>query len=142
MRRWGTDLHIKLYSGQSTDVMIASDGVLLASGTAALEAMLLNRPMVVSYRLTALTFRIMKAMATTPWVSLPNILTQSEWVPERLQDEATPARLSEDLIMILTDTDYRDQFEQRSRFLHRQLARGADEQAAAAVLAVACVEDK
>lgn len=139
VREHGNGLHIQLYAGQSTDVMIASDGVLLASGTAALEAMLLKRPMVVSYRLTALTFRIMRAMATTRWVSLPNILTQSDWVPERLQDDATPERLATDLIKILTDTDYRDQFEQRSRFLHRQLARGADEQAADAVLAVAGV---
>lgn len=137
VRQHGNGLHIQLYAGQSTDVMIASDGVLLASGTAALEAMLLKRPMVVSYRLTALTFRIMRAMATTRWVSLPNILTQSDWVPERLQDDATPDRLATDLVKILTDTDYRDQFEQRSRFLHRQLARGADEQAADAVLAVA-----
>lgn len=139
VRQHGNGLHIQLYAGQSTDVMIASDGVLLASGTAALEAMLLKRPMVVSYRLTALTFRIMRAMATTRWVSLPNILTQSDWVPERLQDDATPERLAKDLTRILTDTDYRAQFEQRSRFLHRQLARGADEQAAEAVLAVAGV---
>lgn len=137
VRQDGTALHIELYAGQSTDVMIASDGVLLASGTAALEAMLLKRPMVVAYRLTALTFRIMRAMATTPWVSLPNILTQSDWVPERLQDEATPERLATDLIRILTDTDYRDQFDQRSSSLHHQLARGADERAAEAVLAVA-----
>lgn len=139
VREHGNGLHIQLYAGQSTDVMIASDGILLASGTAALEAMLLKRPMVVSYRLTALTFRIMRAMATTRWVSLPNILTQSDWVPERLQDDATPERLKSDLVKILTDTDYRDQFEQRSRFLHRQLARGADDQAAEAVLAVAGV---
>ncbi|WP_028670161.1 lipid-A-disaccharide synthase [Saccharospirillum impatiens] len=139
VRQHGNGLHIQLYAGQSTDVMVASDGVLLASGTAALEAMLLKRPMVVSYRLTALTFRIMRAMATTRWVSLPNILTQSDWVPERLQDDATPGRLATDLIRVLTDSNYRDQFEQRSRFLHRQLARGADEQAAQAVLAVAGV---
>jgi lipid-A-disaccharide synthase len=141
VRRHGNGLHVKLYAGQSTDVMTASDGVLLASGTAALEAMLLKRPMVVSYRLTALTFRIMRAMATTRWVSLPNILTQSDWVPERLQDEATPEKLASDLLMILTDPDYRAQFEQRARFLHRQLARGADEQAATAVLAVAGAVD-
>jgi len=136
VRQHGNSLHIQLYSGQSSDVMTAADGVLLASGTAALEAMLLKRPMVVSYKLNALTFRIMKAMATTEWVSLPNILAKTDWVPEHLQDDATVDNLSRDLIKILTDTDYRDQFEQRARFLHRQLARGADDQAAQAVLSV------
>lgn len=136
VRQHGNALHIQLYSGQSSDVMTAANGVLLASGTAALEAMLLKRPMVVSYKLNALTFRIMKAMATTEWVSLPNILAKTDWVPEHLQDDATVDNLSRDLIKILTDSEYRDQFEQRARFLHRQLARGADEQAAQAVLSV------
>lgn len=136
VRQAGDHLHIRLFSGQSTDVMTAADGVLLASGTAALEAMLLKRPMVVSYIMNALTFRIMKAMATTRWVSLPNILAKEDWVPERLQQDATVERLSGDLVRILTDVEYRDQFEQRSRFLHRKLARDADDQAAAAVLSL------
>lgn len=137
VRQAGRDLHIRLFSGQSTDVMTAADGVLLASGTAALEAMLLKRPMVVAYRMNALTFRIIKSMATTQWVSLPNILAKTDWVPERLQHEATVDNLSRDLIRVLTDNAYRKQFEQRSRFLHRQLSRSADEQAAAAVLSLA-----
>lgn len=136
VRQHGQGLHIQLYSGQSSDVMTAADGVLLASGTAALEAMLLKRPMVVSYRLNGLTFRIMKAMATTRWVALPNILAQTDWVPEHLQEDATVDNLSRDLVRILSDQAYRAQFEQRASFLHRQLARGADEQAAEAVLKV------
>jgi len=135
--RHGNGLHIDLVDGQSDTVMAAADGILLASGTAALEAMLLKRPMVVAYRLNALTHRIVKALATSRWASLPNVLAQADWVPERLQYDATVEHLSEDLIEIFDNADYRAQFEQRATFLHRQLARNADERAAEAVLAVA-----
>lgn len=138
--RHGNGLHIDLISGQSDTVMAAADGVLLASGTAALEAMLLKRPMVVAYRLNVITHQIVKALATSRWASLPNVLAQADWVPERLQYDATVERLCEDLIYILDDADYRKQFEQRATFLHRQLARNADERAAEAVLAVAGVK--
>lgn len=137
--RHGDGLHIDLFDGQSDTVMAAADGVLLASGTAALEAMLLKRPMVVSYKLNALTHVIVKALATSRWASLPNVLAQADWVPERLQYDATVETLCDDLIRILDDAEYRTQFEQRATFLHRQLARNADERAAEAVLAVAAV---
>lgn len=137
VHRHGDGLHIDLVSGQSDTVMTAADGVLLASGTAALEAMLLKRPMVVAYRVNWLTYRILRAMTTSRWASLPNILAQADWVPERLQYEATVETLASDLERVLDDSEYRAQFEQRAAFLHRQLARSADDRAAEAVLAVA-----
>lgn len=139
VHQYGQTLHIRLFDGQSTDVMTASDAVLLASGTATLEAMLLKRPMVVAYRMNPLSFWIIKSMATTPWVALPNILAQEDWVPERLQDDATPELLAADLVRALSDQAYRQQFEERARFLHRKLARGADDRAAEVVLRVAGV---
>lgn len=135
----GRALHIRLFDGQSTDVMTAADAVLLASGTATLEAMLLKRPMVVAYRMNPLSFWIIKSMATTPWVALPNILAQEDWVPERLQADATPEILAADLARALSDQNYRRQFEERARFLHRKLARGADDRAAEVALRLAGV---
>lgn len=136
VRQFGHRLHIRLFSGQSTDVMTAADGVLLASGTAALEAMLLKRPMVVSYKLNALTYRIMKSLATTRHIALPNILADADWVPELIQGDATVDNLTRELIRVMTDAGYRDQFEQRARFLHRKLARRADDQAAETILSL------
>lgn len=139
VREQGRALHIRLFDGQSTDVMTAADAVLLASGTATLEAMLLKRPMVVAYRMNPLSFWIIKSMATTPWVALPNILAQEDWVPERLQADATPEILAADLARALSDQNYRRQFEERARFLHRKLARGADDRAAEVALRLAGV---
>lgn len=136
VRQSGQRLHIRLFSGQSTDVMTAADGVLLASGTAALEAMLLKRPMVVSYKVNALTYRIMKSLATTRHVALPNILADADWVPELIQGEATVDNITRDLVRVMTDAEYRGQFEQRARFLHRKLARRADDQAAETILSL------
>ena len=73
--------------------MLASDAVLLASGTATLEAMLLRRPMVVAYRMPWLSWQILSRMAITPFVGLPNVLAGREVVPELLQDAATPGGL-------------------------------------------------
>ncbi|MHA7881029.1 MAG: lipid-A-disaccharide synthase [Saccharospirillum sp.] len=133
----GSGLKVRLFPGQSTDVMTAADAVLLASGTATLEAMLLKRPMVVAYRMNPLSFWIIKSMATTPWVALPNILAKADWVPERLQRAATPSQLARDLERALDDESYRQQFVERARSLHRELARGADARAAEVVLQVA-----
>jgi len=74
--------------------MQASDGVLLASGTATLEAMLLKRPMVIAYRLAWLSWQVLSRLATTPYVGLPNVLAGREIVPELLQDAATPETLA------------------------------------------------
>lgn len=137
VRQEGKALRIRLFDGYSTEVMTASDAVLLASGTATLEAMLLKRPMVVAYRMNPLSYWIIKSMATTPWVALPNILAQEDWVPERLQDNATPEVLAADLGRALEDKTYRRQFEERARFLHRKLARGADDRAAEVALRIA-----
>jgi lipid-A-disaccharide synthase len=85
---------VQLVQGQSRTAMIAADVVLLASGTASLEAMLLERPMVIAYRLAALTWSLTSRLAVTPWVGLPNILAGREVVPELLQDDLTPSALA------------------------------------------------
>ncbi|MEE4279639.1 MAG: lipid-A-disaccharide synthase [Halieaceae bacterium] len=78
--------HVRLLRGQSRDAMVAADVVILASGTATLEAMLLRRPMVIAYRVAPLSWTLMSRMAVTRFVGLPNILAGEAVVPELLQD--------------------------------------------------------
>ncbi|WP_028007665.1 lipid-A-disaccharide synthase [Solimonas flava] len=92
-----------LLDGQSREAMQAADAVLIASGTATLECLLLGRPMVVSYRGSPLTaWLLLKAgLLKTRYVSLPNLLADEAPVPELLQDDATPERLAAAVIELL-----------------------------------------
>ncbi|MFM2482449.1 lipid-A-disaccharide synthase [Celerinatantimonas sp. YJH-8] len=122
---------VHLVDGQARAVMAASDAILLASGTAALEAMLVNRPMVVGYRLKPLTYWLAKRLVKTPYVSLPNLLAGEPLVRECIQDECTPEVLAKALKPLLTD----EQSVLLTRFkaLHQQIRCGADKRAAAAI---------
>lgn len=91
------ELKVTLTQGNARAAMAASDAILLASGTVALEAMLVKRPMVVAYRLNTLTFAIVSRLAKVNYVSLPNLLADAPLVPEVLQDEMTPERLADEL---------------------------------------------
>ncbi|HEY5678823.1 MAG TPA: lipid-A-disaccharide synthase [Pseudomonadales bacterium] len=127
------ELDAVLYDGDAELALTASDGALVKSGTSTLEAMLLRRPMVVSYKLGPLTYRLIRLLVRTPHIALPNILAGEELVPEVLQDEATPEALAEKFLDQL-DKARRDP-EHLARFsdLHRQLRMNADERAADAV---------
>jgi lipid-A-disaccharide synthase len=92
----GRNLPLTLLDGKSHLALAACDAVLIASGTATLEALLYKRPMVVAYRLAPLTFWILKRMVKSPYISLPNLLAQRLLVPELLQDDATPEALAQD----------------------------------------------
>ena len=94
-------LRVRLLNGQSKEAMLASNCVLLASGTATLEAALMLRPMVVAYKMAALSWAILSRMASTKFVSLPNILVNKSVVPEFLQKNATPELLANALTKIL-----------------------------------------
>ncbi|WP_237466617.1 lipid-A-disaccharide synthase [Vibrio stylophorae] len=112
--------------------MAAADVVLLASGTAALECMLVGRPMVVGYRVNALTYAIAKRMVKTDYVSLPNLLADAPIVPELLQQECVPAKLAGALNSLLA-SDNQALLTQFKEF-HQLLRCDADSQAAKAVL--------
>src|SRR5690606_37876914 len=108
-------------------VMEAADAVLVASGTATLEAALFKRPMVISYVLTPLMRKIMEWKSGqlrpyVPWVGLPNVLERDFVVPELLQDEATPEALAEAAWRALADADYATTIEQRFTRMHESLA--------------------
>jgi len=129
----GRELPLTLLDGQSHKALAACDAVLIASGTATLEAMLYKRPMVVAYRLAPLTYWILKRMVKSPYVSLPNLLAQRLLVPELLQDAATSEALAQTLAPLLKDgAQQTDSFDQ----IHRTLRRDASNQAADAVLAL------
>ena len=108
-------------------VMEAADAVLVASGTATLEAALFKRPMVISYVLTPLMRKIMEwksgqSRPSLPWVGLPNVLARDFVVPELLQDDATPLALADAAWRALVDTDYAGSVERRFTDMHHSLA--------------------
>jgi lipid-A-disaccharide synthase len=127
-------LPIRMLFGHAVDAMTAADAVLVASGTASLEAALLKRPMVISYRMGKWQYRLMKRMAYLPWVGLPNILCDESVVPELLQDDATPEALADALDRWLGDADACARLALRFDALHRQLRQNTAERAAAAIL--------
>jgi len=92
------DISIHLLDGMADEVLEASDVVLIASGTATLQAALWKKPMVISYKVPWLTAQIMKRQGYLPYVGLPNILCGEFVVPELLQNDATPEKLAKALI--------------------------------------------
>ena len=128
------DLPIRILFGHATDAMIAADVVLVASGTATLEAALLKRPMVITYKIGKWSFRLMKRMAYLPWVGLPNVLANREVVPEVLQDAATPQALADALDGWLTDKARVAELGEVFTDMHLQLRQNTADKAAAAIL--------
>lgn len=99
---------VKVVKGQPNEVMAASDLLLVASGTATLQAALVGRPMVVVYRASPLTYQIAKRLVKIPYISLVNILAGKEIVPELIQHRMTPERITQEVLDILADRDRRD----------------------------------
>ncbi len=128
--------YVRVLDGESHAAMIASDTVLLASGTAALEAMLAKRPMVVAYRLAALTYRIVTGLRLlkVERYSLPNHLAGRALVPELMQDACTPMALAEALLPALRTRSTPDGLLDEYRRLHEQLRGPGDRGAALAVI--------
>ncbi len=126
------DLPVKFLVGKSREAMAAADCALLASGTATLEAMLLKCPMVVAYRMSALTFAVAKRLVKTPFIALPNILAGRKLVPEFIQDEVSPESLSSSVLALINESSSTllDEFDR----LHAMLAQSASERAALEVL--------
>ena len=122
--------------------MEAADAVLVASGTATLEAALFKRPMVISYYLPPVMRRIMmwksgQQRPYLPWVGLPNVLLRDFAVPELLQDDATPEKLAEATWVALNDQANAERVYSRFTAMHRALLRDTPQLAAQAILATA-----
>lgn len=120
-RQVSPNISLSFYTGRPWDVMGAADVVLLASGTAALEAMLLKRPMVVAYKVNWLTYQLAKRLVRLPYVSLPNVLAGRMLVPEYLQDECRPEIMSKELIRLLKDKKNVDELKTEFRRIHENI---------------------
>jgi lipid-A-disaccharide synthase len=140
------DDRVLLFDGHAHEAMLASDVVLLASGTAALEAMLAKRPMVAGYRVSPLSYRLARAlnMLKTDVYTLPNILARAGGmgekavlVPELMQDDFTAAKLADATLALFNDSERRGAivaaFEQLHRGLRGNLGGRAGDQAAEAI---------
>ena len=125
-------LPVTLIEQQSLLAMEAADAVLLASGTTALEAMLLQKPMVVSYKLGNLTYKLVRPFIKTPFASIPNLLAAEMLVPELIQDEATVESLSA-AVTVALDQNARHLVEQRFNQLYEQINLPSGDTAAAAI---------
>jgi lipid-A-disaccharide synthase len=127
---------LRLLFGHAQDALAACDAALVASGTATLEAALLKAPMVITYRMSPWSWRLMKRMRYQPWVGLPNILAGRFAVPEFLQDEATPENLAQALGNLVVDGQVKTRLENLFTDMHRQLRQNTAEKAADAILSV------
>lgn len=139
LHKAGVVEHFRLVDRQAQRAIVAADVVLLASGTAALEAALLQRPIVAAYRLAPLTYLLAKTLrlVKVPYFTLPNLLTPEPLVPEFLQGAATAGALSASVLGLLDDPARRAMIAGEFARLRDQLAQGADRLAASAVLELA-----
>jgi lipid-A-disaccharide synthase len=133
-RNHAGDLPLTVLFGHAQDAMSAADVVLAASGTATLEAALLGRPMVITYKMPAASYWLLKRKGYLPYYGLPNILAGEFVVPEIIQDDANPQNLSQALLNLLGDAAVRTRLERKFAAISASLQRGAARRAAQAVL--------
>jgi lipid-A-disaccharide synthase len=123
-------LNVKVLDGNSLQAMAAADVVLMASGTVTLEAMLLKKPMVVSYRFGKLTYAIFSRLIKTPFASLPNLLAGRALVPELIQNDATVENIGSAVLDFLDNPQRTNDLKTEFVKLHNMLRRNASQVAA------------
>lgn len=128
------ELPVRMLFGHAHEAMMAADTVLVASGTATLEAALLKRPMAIVYKMAPFSYRLMRRMGYLPYVGLPNILAGKFVVPEFIQDDATPENLAQALLNLYADKLSCARIGECFHQLHLQLRQNTAEKAAAAIL--------
>ncbi|RTE66915.1 lipid-A-disaccharide synthase [Amphritea opalescens] len=129
-----SDLPIVLVLKRSREVMTAADAVLIASGTATLEALLLKKPMVVAYRMAPLSYKILSRLVSSQYISLPNLLADAPLVPEILQNDVRPEVLGPAIEQALLDSDEQSELKQRFSEIHLQLRQDASKKAVDAIV--------
>lgn len=136
------DLPVTLVDGRSRDVIAAADAVLTASGTATLETLLINRPLVVGYRISPLTYRLVKGLnlVKVPHAAMANLLVGRELAPEFIQDRCRAELMGPAVVRFLEDRDLVREIASVYREVRGRLGQNAGRQAAAAILAL--VEEK
>jgi len=134
------DLDVTVVQGKARDAMLSSELVMLASGTATLEAMLLKRPMVVTYKMSWISFQIFKFFTVVKHVALPNHFDDTHPVPEYIQDDATKESLGEAMLELLNNQEKRHVMIDNFQKYHESLKKNASLQATNAVLEL--IEEK
>lgn len=129
------DLPLQILFGHAHMAMEAADAVIVASGTATLEAALIKRPMVITYRMPALSWFLLKRMNYLPYVGLPNILAGRFVVPELLQHDATPEKLADATLRMINDEALMKDIREEFTRMHHLLRQNTEEKAADAILA-------
>lgn len=132
--RYGHDLNVLLLDQQAQRVMEAADQLIVTSGTATLEAALMKRPMILAIKLHPITHWIMRRLATTQWVGLPNVLAQKSIVPEYIQQEATPKQIALGLGKLISDPALRQAQLTEFDAQYHLLKQAASDRAADAVM--------
>ncbi len=126
-------IDLQIMFGHAHEAMIAADAVLVASGTASLEAALLKKPMIITYKMSNMSWQLLKRMRLQPYVGLPNILAGEFIVPELLQHEATPANIAQTMYNLLADKTGLAQLHEKYRAIHARLKQNSAQKAAAVV---------
>jgi lipid-A-disaccharide synthase len=134
-RRAARDLPLALLFGHSHQALTAADVALVASGTATLESALCKTPMVITYRQSPITWALMRRMLYLPCIGLPNIVAGEAFVPEFIQERATPAALADAVLGLLRDADAQQRQRERFGEIHARLRQDTAQKAAGAVLA-------
>ena len=130
----GEELPIQILFGHAHMAMEAADVVFVASGTATLEAALLKRPMVITYRMPTLSWQILKRMNYLPYVGLPNVLAERFVVPELLQHNATPEKVADAVLKFASDKALAADVDAEFTRMHEILRQNTQEKAAQAIL--------
>ncbi|MDX2458297.1 MAG: lipid-A-disaccharide synthase [Gammaproteobacteria bacterium] len=130
-------LPVTRLNGQGLEAMAAANAVMLASGTATLECLLLKRPMAVAYRLSPLTYQLARLLVNTPYYSLPNLLADRPVVKEFIQDDITPEALGGEILRLIEDPSHAQELTSVFTQIHNELRQDASRIAADTVFEVA-----
>jgi len=133
VERFGKGLNIRLVDGQSRQVLEACDQALVTSGTATLECALMKKPLVLAIKVHPISYWMMKRLATTQWIGLPNILANQSLVAELIQDQATPHKIAIQMGRLIMDTQLREKQIKAFEKQYASLQQNASELAADAI---------
>jgi lipid-A-disaccharide synthase len=133
LRQHMPDLPVTLLDGHAREVITAANVVLVASGTATLETLLIKRPMVVAYKVAPVTGFILSRLISVPRVALPNLLAQKDLVPEFIQKAARIENIGAAIERLLNDDSTQQQLTEAFTTLHKALRCNANRRAAAAI---------
>lgn len=135
-RQYAPDLPLEFFTRRSQDVMAAADVVVVTSGTATLETMLYKKPMIIAYRMSRLAHRLVKMLVKVPYAGLPNLLANQPIVPELIQADANPEKISHHILDFLDHPEKVQQLQTKFTELHKHLRADSAKDMANAIFGV------